>query len=110
MCEQFILQGYSLAILDPEGDYRALARLPNVTVFGGDDPPPAPRQVLQALRHPAATIVIDLSRLGAREKQHYLRTVLPLLAAERRRSGLPHKIVVDEAHQFLSRPEAAALV
>lgn len=110
MCEQFILQGYSLAILDPEGDYRALAGLPNVTVFGGDDPPPAPRQVLHALRHPAETVVIDLSRLGAREKQQYLRTVLPLLAAERRRSGLPHKIVVDEAHQFLNRPDAAALV
>jgi hydroxymethylpyrimidine pyrophosphatase-like HAD family hydrolase len=110
LCEQFILQRYSLAVLDPEGDYRSLESLPNVTVFGGDDPPPSPRQVLHALRHPAETIVIDLSRLGAREKQQYLRTALPLLAAERRRSGLPHKIVVDEAHQFMSGPESAALV
>src|SRR6185295_14675896 len=110
MCEQFILQGYSLAILDPEGDYRSLEGLPNVTIFGGDDPPPSPRQVLHALRHPAETIVIDLSRLGAREKQHYLRTALPLLAAERRLTGLPHKIVVDEAHLFLAGPDTASLV
>jgi hydroxymethylpyrimidine pyrophosphatase-like HAD family hydrolase len=110
MCEQFILQGYSLAVLDPEGDYRSLEGLPNVTVFGGEDPPPSPRQVLHALRHPGETIVIDLSKLGAREKQQYLRTVLPLLASERRRTGLPHKIVVDEAHQFLSGRDVASLV
>jgi hydroxymethylpyrimidine pyrophosphatase-like HAD family hydrolase len=110
LCEQFILQGYSLAVLDPEGDYRSLEGLPNVTRFGGDDPPPSPRQVLHALRHPGESIVIDLSRLGAREKQHYLRTILPLLAAERRRTGLPHKIVVDEAHQFLSGRDTPALI
>jgi haloacid dehalogenase-like hydrolase/uncharacterized protein DUF87 len=110
MCEQFILQGYSVAILDPEGDYRSLEGLPNVTMFGAEDPPPSPRQVLHALRHPGESIVIDLSRLGAREKQQYLRTALPLLAAERRRTGLPHKIVVDEAHQFLAGRDTASLV
>ena len=110
LCEQFILQGYSLVILDPEGDYRSLATLPNVTVFGGDDPPPVPRQAVNALRHPGETLVIDLSRLNAREKQHYIRTMLPVLASERRRTGLPHKIVVDEAHQFMNGPSAARLV
>jgi len=110
LCEQFILQGYSMAILDPEGEYRGLEGLPNVTLFGGDDPPPTPRQVLHALRHPGETIVIDLSRLIAGEKQRYLRTLLPLLAAERRRAGFPHKILVDEAHQFLSGAETASLV
>jgi hydroxymethylpyrimidine pyrophosphatase-like HAD family hydrolase len=109
LCEQFILQGYSLAILDPEGDYGALEALPNVTTFGGDDPPP-PRQLLHALRRPGESIVVDLARLGAHEKAQYLQTALPLLAAERRRTGLPHKIVVDEAHQFLAGPQTAALV
>ena len=110
LCEQFILQGYSLVILDPEGDYRSLETLPNVTVFGGDDPPPAPRQALHALRHPGETLIVDLSRLDARDKQHYIRTILPVLASERRRTGLPHKIVVDEAHQFLSGPVVGTLV
>jgi hydroxymethylpyrimidine pyrophosphatase-like HAD family hydrolase len=110
LCEQFVLQGYSLAVLDPEGDYRSLEGLPNVTMFGGEDPPPPPRQVLHTLRHPGETLVIDLSRLGTFEKQQYLRTMLPILAAERRRTGLPHKIVVDEAHQFLAGPETPALI
>lgn len=53
---------------------------------------------------------MNCSQLLVREKQHYMRTVLPMLAAERRRTGLPHKIVVDEAHQFLAGPEVAPLV
>ena len=40
MCEQLILQGYSLCVVDPEGDYASLEALPDVVVLGGDDPPP----------------------------------------------------------------------
>ena len=109
LCEQFILQRYSLAILDPEGDYRGLESLPNVTVAGGDDPAPAAREVRHALRHPGDTLVVDLSHLSAAGKREYVRTMLPVLASERRRTGLPHKIVLDEAHQFLNG-DAAALV
>lgn len=101
LCEQFILQRYSLAILDPEGDYRALESLPNVTVLGGADPAPSAREVRHALRYPGESLIVDLSRLGAPDKQQYIRAMLPLLACERRRTGLPHKIVLDEAHQFL---------
>lgn len=110
LCEQFILQGYSLAILDPEGDYASLEALPNVTLFAGADPPPPARQVLQALRHAGESIVVDLSRIGAREKHAYLQTLLPVLARERGRTGLPHKILLDEAHQFLSGAAAPGLV
>lgn len=110
LCEQFILQGYSLAILDPEGDYRSLEALPNVSIAAGDDSPPGPIQVLRALRHPGETLLIDLSRLNSVEKREYIQTILPVLAAERRRTGLPHKIVVDEAHQFLSEPDAADMI
>jgi hydroxymethylpyrimidine pyrophosphatase-like HAD family hydrolase len=109
LCEQFILQRYSLAILDPEGDYRGLESLPNVTVAGGDDPAPAAREVRHALRHPGDTLIVDLSRLSAAGKREYVRTMLPVLASERRRTGLPHKIVLDEAHQFLGG-DAAALI
>lgn len=110
LCEQFILQSYSLAILDPEGDYRTLEVLPNVTMTGGDDPVPAAREVLRALRHPGESIVIDLSRMTAAEKEHYIRTALPMLARERRRTGLPHKIVLDEAHLFLTGDDAASVI
>ena len=51
LCEQLILYGYSLFILDAEGDYTSLEALPGVTVFGGMDPLPRPRDLVRALRH-----------------------------------------------------------
>jgi hypothetical protein len=62
LCEQLILYGYSLCVLDPEGDYASLQALPGVTVLGGADPLPRPRELLRALRHADTSIVIDFSR------------------------------------------------
>lgn len=101
LCEQLILHGYSLCVIDPEGDYVSLEALPGVTVLGGADPLPRPRDVLRALRHADVSIVIDLSHKAAHEKTAYLRNILPMLATIRHHTGLPHRIVVDEAHYFL---------
>jgi hydroxymethylpyrimidine pyrophosphatase-like HAD family hydrolase len=101
LCEQLILHGYCLCVLDPEGDYRALEALPGVTVLGGEDPPPTPRELQRALRYPDRSVVIDLSHRPQDEKIEYIRAVLPALNDLRRRTGLPHRILVDEAHYFL---------
>ncbi len=110
LCEQLILQGYCMCIIDPEGDYRTLEALPSVTVLGGDDPPPQARELLQAFRYPDVSVVIDLSRISHHEKAEYLSTLLPLLNALRRRAGLPHKILIDEAHYYLGGPESDRLL
>jgi hypothetical protein len=99
-----------LCVIDPEGDYATLQSLPGVVVFGGDEPPPRLSDVARALRHPDTSIVIDLSTLTHEEKLAYVAELLPMLASLRRRIGLPHWIVVDEAHYFLSEPEAARAV
>lgn len=109
MCEQLILLGYSLCIIDPEGDYASLETLPNVTILGGDDPPPRARELTRALRHPEDSVVIDLSKIRHREKVQYLDTVMDLLVRLRRQTGLPHRIVVDEAHYLLSCQASCAL-
>ncbi len=110
LCEQLILYGYSLCILDPEGDYESLEALPGVVVFGGTDPLPHPRDLIRALRHSDLSIVIDMSHVPQEEKLEYMRMVLPALAKLRRRTGLPHRIVLDEAHYFLQDPESRKLL
>lgn len=110
LCEQLILYGYSLCIIDPEGDYTSLEALPGVVVFGGADPLPRPRDLLRALRHADVSIVIDLSHAPQQEKIEYLHSVLPALATLRRHTGLPHRIIVDEAHYFLDDPHAPDLL
>lgn len=109
-CEQLLLEGYCLCVIDPEGDYTALESLPGVVVFGGDEGPPRLNDVARALRHPDTSIVIGLSALNHEAKLGYVTELLPMLASLRRSIGLPHWIVVDEAHYFLSQPEAARTV
>jgi hydroxymethylpyrimidine pyrophosphatase-like HAD family hydrolase len=110
LCEQLILYGYSLCVLDPEGDYLSLEALPHVTVQGGVDPLPRPRDLVRALRHADTSIVIDLSQTPQPQKIEYVRSVLPALATLRRHSGLPHRIVVDEAHYFLHDNDVPGLL
>jgi hypothetical protein len=103
-CEQLILLGYCLCVIDPEGDYTTLGSLPGVVLFGGDDSPPRFSDVARALRHPDVSIVIDLSAIDHADKLSYVGELLPMLASLRRSVGLPHWIVVDEAHYFLHQP------
>lgn len=109
-CEQMILQGYCLCVIDPEGDYGTLESLPGVVVMGGEDQPPELPDVARALRHFDLSVVLDLSRILYEDKVRYLNALLPMLAALRRTTGLPHRIVVDEAHYFLHEPNVKELL
>jgi hypothetical protein len=88
-------------VIDPEGDYRSLDALPGVRVLGGEDDPPTPRALLHALRYPDRSVVIDLSCMEHKARFDYIRSVLPALNVMRRRTGTPHRIIVDEGHYFL---------
>jgi hydroxymethylpyrimidine pyrophosphatase-like HAD family hydrolase len=101
VCERLILHGYSLCVIDPEGDYRTLDSLPGVRVLGGEADPPSPRALLHALRYADRSVVIDLSRVEHQAKFEYIRSVLPALNIMRRRMRTPHRIIIDEGHYFL---------
>jgi hypothetical protein len=97
-------------VIDPEGDYSSLEALPRVTVLGREDPPPTPRELFRALRYPDQSIVIDLSHRSHDDKMAYIRSLLPTLNVLRRRTGLPHRIVLDEAHYYLHDENADQLL
>jgi hydroxymethylpyrimidine pyrophosphatase-like HAD family hydrolase len=110
LCEQLVLQHYSVCVIDPEGDYRALTSLPGVINLGGQRLPPGMGEVSLALRHPDLSVVIDLSQVDHGDKQPYVESLLAHLRELRRRTGLPHRIVVDEAHYYLRGPQARPLL
>jgi len=62
------------------------------------------------MRHPDMSVVIDLSHAPYPEKIDYMKSLLPMLAAIRRSTGLPHRIVIDEAHYFLHDPNVSELL
>jgi hydroxymethylpyrimidine pyrophosphatase-like HAD family hydrolase len=108
LCEQLILQRYSLCILDPEGDYTCLEALPGVIVhpLSGEDAPLSGLE--RILAHPDLSLVVDMSGAPQGEKPALARRVLELAGRLRRRTGVPHRIVIDEAHYFLGRRPRAA--
>jgi hypothetical protein len=85
-----ILQGYTLCVIDAEGDCRTLESLPGMVVFGGDTPPPELPDLSRVLRHPHMSAVVDLSHASYREKVDYMNTLLPILTSLRRATGLPY--------------------
>ena len=109
-CEQLILDGYCVCVIDPEGDYGTLESLPSVMLFGGGHLPPQIDDLVRGLEHPDMSVVVNLSHVPYKEKVDFLYSFLPMLARLRRTTGLPHRIVVDEAHYFLHDPDAGRLL
>ena len=103
LCEQLILDGYSILVIDPEGDYGTLEALPGVLVLGADGAPSL-GDLGRALRFPGASVVVDLCTTPVSERLTYVPALLKLAAEKRRESGLPHRIVIDEAQYFLGHP------
>ncbi len=109
LCEHLILDRYSVCVIDPEGDYGTLEALPGVLVLGADGPPSL-WDLQNVLRFPEMSVVVDLSTTPPEERLKYVPSLLKLTADLRRRSGLPHRIVVDEAQYFLDQPDVLQIL
>jgi hydroxymethylpyrimidine pyrophosphatase-like HAD family hydrolase len=109
LCEQMILKGYTVYVFDPEGDYDSLAMLPNTIMFGAGRLLPR-FEDLKMLLPQGLSLVLNLSHLGHDEKAAYIAHHLPLAAKYRRRRGFPHRILLDECHYFLHRPDGEQLL
>ena len=101
LVERLVDRRYAVCVLDPEGDYRVLARLPGVLWVEIRNP----ASVEAALGHfdlnPSASIVADLSGLPHQKKVEVIETALTVIRGLRLRLGLPHWVVLDEAHYSL---------
>ena len=109
LCEQLVLQHYCVFVVDPEGEYAGIEALPSVVVLDSDPAPPQIEDVERTLRYPDVSVVLDLSTMEHEAKCAYAKELLKRLERLRRRTGLPHRIVLDEAHYFLDDPDAAEL-
>jgi len=98
LAEQLVALGYTVCVLDLEGEQLALGELHGAVTVGGAAPLPPPEQIVTLLRHGLASVVVDLSLSAADEKRAYARALLEALYDSGHASGIPHWIVVDEAH------------
>lgn len=110
LCESLILQRYCVCVIDPEGDYGGLEALPGVLVLRPAQASSVVAEVEPLLRFPDVSTVVDLSCLAAHEKRTAVVDLLRRLKAVRSASGLPHRVVVDEAHYFLHDANSVELL
>jgi hypothetical protein len=111
LVEQLVHAGRAACLSDPEGDYHSLAEMQRVIVMGGkgEHALPAPDELEQLLGLPGDSLVLDLSALSRPEKVTYATKVLATANAVRGTLGMPHWLVIDEAHQIFPADGAQAM-
>lgn len=108
VAERLIEAGYAVCVVDPEGEYHTLGDRPGVLVLGRALPLPDPGAAPDLLRRVGCSVVLALSHLSPDARCAWACAALEALAAERRRSGLPHWIVVDEAQSVFHEASCCA--
>ena len=91
--------GYRVVVIDVEGDHTGLGSLPGVLLMGGPNRLPTPEEISAPVRRAVANVVVDLSMLGSAEQDDFIASLLAVLEEVRRETGLPHWVMVDEAHR-----------
>ena len=90
--------GYQFVIIDPEGDY---TNLEFATILGTPTRAPVEEEVVNALKDPVKSVVVNLLGIPLGDRPAYFDRLLPKLLELRKRTGRPHWIVVDEAHHLM---------
>jgi hydroxymethylpyrimidine pyrophosphatase-like HAD family hydrolase len=109
LLERWIDAGYTVLVIDPEGDHASLSALRQTVVIDAGESQSVDG-LLQLLSQQSVSVVLDLSRLSRTATIAYLAMIAPRVESLRSQSGLPHWIVVDEAHGVLSDDTTLASV
>jgi len=91
-------QGYQFCVIDPEGDYPALA---DAVVLGNSETPPTLTDILDLLAQPDRSAIVNLLGLPVLDRPGFFESLALRLEELRARAGRPHWIVVDEAHHVM---------
>jgi HAD superfamily hydrolase (TIGR01484 family) len=97
--------GYQVLVVDPEGDY---TNADFVTHLGTPEHAPHLEGVTDALKDPRRSIIVNLLGVPLADRPAYFAQMMPLILAEKAKTGRPHWLVIDETHHLLPATEAAA--
>ncbi|MBA4190330.1 MAG: phosphoglycolate phosphatase [Planctomycetaceae bacterium] len=99
--------GYQVLVIDPEGDYETLDFASHI---GNPTQAPRPETVIDALKDPRRSIVVNLLGVPLNDRPKFFTQLLPHILEEKARTGRPHWLVIDETHHLLpTGPSAASL-
>jgi len=109
VAEALVERGYRLCVIDPEGDYLALGARPQVLALGHEIPLPSPGVVPRLFCDQQISLVLILASLPIAAQVQYVDAVMGELDGCGRFTGIPHWVLVDEAHYFFHAPASTAM-
>ncbi len=98
LAEQLIDRGYSVLVVDPEGEQNGLSELDGVELVAAAA---GAAQRAVTVLHRGASVVLDASTVPAERRAAVLVELGELVAAERAASGHPQWVFVDEAQDLI---------
>jgi Helicase HerA, central domain len=108
LVERLIQEGYRVCIVDPEGDYAKMAQRCKIITFGHELALPSPQAAARLLSNEPLSVVFTLSTLPPSEQINYVNQLMAALEDIRDATGIPHWLVIDEAHYFFG-PQSPCL-
>ncbi len=101
LVERLVSARYAVCVIDPEGDYRVLSRLPGASWRDVREPSDVDHALEYMQHDPSGSVVLDLSMLPHDQKLTLVEHALRRIRAMRRQGGRPHWVLLDEAHYLL---------
>ena len=98
LTERMADRHFEFCVIDPEGDY---IDLEHAVFIGTLRAPPPAAEALKLLRDDAVNLVVNIQALPMRERRMLVSVMLTQIARLRSRTGRPHWLLIDEAHEVL---------
>lgn len=102
LLRQLLAQRYQCCVIDAQPNSLGSARA-GVTTLG--EPHEAPRlaDALHALEQPGGSVIVNLAALAVETRPVFVEALLLQLQALHDRVGRPHCMLINQAHNFLTR-------
>ncbi|PHK93187.1 phosphoglycolate phosphatase [Pseudoroseomonas rhizosphaerae] len=98
LTERMAERQLEFCVVDPEGDY---LELENAVGIGSLAAPPNATEALRLISQAGVNVVVNTQALPIEQRQGLFDNLLHQAAHLRARTGRPHWLVLDEAHQLL---------
>jgi hydroxymethylpyrimidine pyrophosphatase-like HAD family hydrolase len=106
LLERLMQADVQVCLVDPEGDY---SHLENIVTLGNSERPPEISEIFQILNNPKSSLIVNLLGLPLADRPLFFASLFPKLLELRAQTGLPHWIILDEAHHLLPRERSQAV-
>ncbi|HVJ55861.1 MAG TPA: HAD-IIB family hydrolase [Aliidongia sp.] len=106
LTEHIAEKEFEFCVVDPEGDY---VDLEDAVCVGGPTIQPVVAEALKLLHENGVNLVMNTQALGLKDRRRLFASFLLQISRLRQRTGRPHWLIIDEAHQVLPAARDDAL-